>query len=74
LSSHTVFPFTDGLKSKRDEDASFPTEEESTISFDKLIRIVEPELMVPAVKAEMYSPKAGSMDAVRSFALFPVLK
>jgi hypothetical protein len=38
------------------------------------MRIVAPELMVPAVKAEMYSPNAGLIDVVKSFALFPVLK
>ncbi len=74
LSSQTVFPFTDGLKLKSEEDASWPTEEESTISFERLMRTGEPELIVPAVNAEMYSPKAGFIEEVKFFAPLPVLK
>src|SRR5688572_8905588 len=66
-SSQMVFPLTEGLKEKSFTLVSWPTEAESKTSCDRTIRTVEPELTVPDVKDEIYSPNAGLTYATAGF-------
>src|SRR6185436_357954 len=72
-SSQTVVPVTLGLKSKSFTLVS-PRDVESTTSWDRAIRTVEPELTTPPVYEVTYSPKAGSIPAEGPSSLRAFLK
>ena len=61
-SCQIAVPLIEGEKLKREASASSPTFSNPTTSCAKLMVMDDPEPITPAVYAEMYSLKAGSMD------------